>query len=104
MLVVLSMTFALVTAARAGSHASPQQRFDDGGVRIGLTAEDSDASGAHVDTVEAQPDAPDHLGDVLLSQVSVGVGDASLRALVKRIEGSRQYADVGVHGSRVGGE
>jgi hypothetical protein len=45
------------------------QRLGDVGVVIRLAARDPDSGGADVGAVQAQPDALDHLGHVLLAQV-----------------------------------
>jgi hypothetical protein len=80
-LVHAGVPLALVAAAAAGRHAGLQQGPGDVGVVLGLAAGDPDGGGADVGAVQAQPDAADHLGDVLLAQVGVGVGGAGLGAV-----------------------
>jgi predicted metal-binding membrane protein len=93
---------ALVAAASADRHARLKQRLGDAGGVVRGTAGDVGGDGADVGAVQAQPDAPDHLADVLLAQVGVGVGDAGLRALSHRVDGRGQHVRVNVQGGWVG--
>jgi DNA-binding response OmpR family regulator len=95
-LVMLGMPPALVTTALAGGHAGFQQRPGDAGVVVRLAADHPGGGGADIDTIEAQPDALDHLGQVLLGQVGVGVGGAGLGAVAERVDGGGQHAGVSV--------
>src|SRR5690242_12037421 len=63
----VSMPLALVTAALADGHAGLQQRPGDVSVVACRAADDRGGSRAHIGAVQAQPDAPDHLGHALLS-------------------------------------
>ncbi len=101
-LVQPGMALALVAAALAGGHAGLQQRPGDACVGLGLAAGDPDGGGAHVGAVQAQPDALDQLGQVLLAQVVVGVGGAGLGAVVERADGGGQHAGVDVEVAWVG--
>jgi hypothetical protein len=89
-LVNLGMPLALVATALACGHAGFQQRPEDVGVVIRLAARDPDGGGADVGAVQAQPDALNHLGQVLLAQAIVRVGGAGLGAIVERVDGASQ--------------
>src|SRR5215472_14893886 len=78
--VVLGMPLALVTTALADGHASLQQRPGDVGVVLRQAADDPAGGSTDIRAVQAQPDAPDHLGQVRLAQVGVGIGVAGLGA------------------------
>src|SRR5580658_8364072 len=90
----MSVPLALIAAALADGHAGLQQRPGEAGVVLHLAAYDPRGGGADIDAVQAQPDAPDHLGHVLLAQVSGVVGIAGLGAVAQRVDGGGQYADV----------
>jgi hypothetical protein len=92
---------ALVAAAFADGHAGLQQRPGDVGVVGRLSACHSDGGGADIGAVQAQPDARDHLGQVLRAQVGVDVGDAGLRAVAERVDGGGQHTGVDVDGAGV---
>jgi hypothetical protein len=62
--------------------------------KVGPSAHLLAGASADIGAVQAQADAPDHLGYVLSAQVYVGVGDAGLRAVVDRVDGSGQHGDV----------
>src|SRR5215471_19360251 len=64
--VVLGVPLALVTAALADGYARLQQRPGHGGVGICLTAYHPEGGGTDIGAIQAQPDALDHLGQVLL--------------------------------------
>src|SRR6266498_234054 len=100
--VPLGMVLALVAAALAGGRAGLQQRPGDACVVLGLAAGDPDGGGADVGAVQAQPDALDQLGDVLLAQVGVGVGGAGLGALDERVHGGGQHAGFDIEVAWVG--
>jgi len=102
MRVHLRVPLALVAAALADRHACLKQRLGDVGGVVCRTASDLGGDGADVGAVQAQPDAPDHLGQVLLAEVSVGVRDAGLSAIVDRVDGRGQHVGVDVQGGRVG--
>ena len=70
------MPFALIAAVLADGHACLQQRPGGAGVIFRQAADDPAGGGADIGAVPAQPDARDHLGQVLLAQVSVGIGGA----------------------------
>jgi hypothetical protein len=69
---------------------------DDVDVVLPLAADGPRGRDADIGAVQAQPDAPDHLAHVLLSQVAAGVGDARLRAIIERVDGRGQQAGVDV--------
>ncbi len=96
------MPLALVAAALAAGHAGLQQRLGDVGVVLRLAAGDPGGGGADIGAVQAQPDARDHLGQVLLAQVGVGVGGAGLGAVGERVDGGGQHAGVDIDGAWVG--
>src|SRR4029450_3223715 len=77
-LVQVGMPLALVAGALAGGRAGVQQRPGDVGVILGLGAYEPDGGGADVGAVQAQPDALDQLGHVLLAEVVVGAGGTGL--------------------------
>jgi hypothetical protein len=91
---VPGMPLALITAALADGHAGLQQRADHVGVVLRQAAYDPSSGGADIDAVQAQPDAPDHLGQVLRTQVSVDVGGTGLSAVSECIDSGSQHADV----------
>ena len=90
----MGMPLALIAAALADGRAGPQQQPGGAGVKLRRAAEDPGGGGADIGAVQAQPDAFDHLGQVLLTQVSVGVGDAGLSAVAGRFDGGGQQADI----------
>src|SRR5215475_11828948 len=67
-----------------------------------LAADHAEGGGADVGAVQAQPDAFDHLGQVLLGQVGVGVGGAGLGAVAERLKSGSQRTGVGGEGAGVG--
>jgi len=97
----VGVPFALIAAALADGHAGLQQRPGDVGVVVRRAADDPGGGRADIGAVQAQPDAPDHLGHVLLAQVRVGIGGTGLRAVVNRVDGGGQQGDVHVHGALV---
>ena len=101
-LMVVGMPRAFVAAALADGHASLQQRPGDAGVAGRLASHDPESGGAHIGAVPAQPDARDHLGEVLFAQVIVGVGDARLGAVTERVDRCRQHTGAGVQGTWAG--
>ncbi len=92
MLVHLGMPLALVAAAFANGHTGLQKWPGDAGGVLGLAACDPDGGSADIGAVQAQPDALDQLGQVLLAQVVIGVGGAGLEAVVERVDSGGQYA------------
>jgi hypothetical protein len=95
------MSLALVPATPADGNASLQQQLDHVGVVASLAACDPAGGGAHIGAVHAQPDAPGHVGNVLLAQVVVGIGGAGLGAVAERVDGGGKRADVDVDDARV---
>src|SRR5215469_7315094 len=98
----LGMPLALVAAALADGHAGLQQGPGDVGVVGRRAAHDPDGGGADIGAVQAEPDACDHLGHVLLAQVGVDVGGAGLGTVAERIDGGGQHLGIGAGGGRVG--
>ena len=84
------MALALVTAALADGDTGFEQRPHDVGIVFGRPAEHAGCGAAYVRAVQAQPYALHHVGEIFLAQVGVGVGDARLDAIVKRVEGVAQ--------------
>jgi hypothetical protein len=78
------MPLALIAAALADGHAGLQQRPGEAGAVHRLACYDPHGGGADIDAVQAQPDAPDHLGHVLLAQVSGVVSFAGLGPVAER--------------------
>src|SRR5215468_908159 len=93
---------ALVAAALAAGHARLQQGPGDAGVVGRRAAYDPDGGGADVGALQAQPDARDHLGHVLLAQVGVDIGGAGLGAVVERVDGGGQHIGIGAGGGWIG--
>ena len=81
------MTLALVTAALADGDAGFEQWPHYAGVVLGRPAQHARCRSANVRAMQAQPHAPHNVGEILLAQVGIGVGDASLDAIVQRVEG-----------------
>src|SRR5579859_6485273 len=98
----IGMPLALIAAALADGYAGLQQRPDEAGVVLRLAADHPCGGGADIDAVQAQPDAPDHLGHVLLAQVSGVVGIAGLDAVAERVDRGGQHARVDSPDARVG--
>src|SRR5439155_2594911 len=69
-------SLTLVAAALADGRAGLQQRPGHVGVVLRRSAQDADGDGAEVGALQAQPDAPHHLGEVPFAQVGVDVGRA----------------------------
>ncbi len=97
-LVVPGVPPAFIAAALADGHAGLQQRPGSAGIVFGQAAEDSGGGGADIGAVQAQPDALDHLGQVRLAQVGIGVGGTGLSAVASRVDGLRRQARVEVQG------
>src|SRR5580704_5165506 len=100
-LMVLGMPLALIAAALADRCAGLQQRLGDVGVVLHPAGGNPDGGGADIGAVQAQPDAPDHLGHVVLAQIGVDVGSASLGAIVEGVDGSDQHVGVDADGAWV---
>ena len=98
----VGVPLALIAAALADGRAGLQQRPGGTGVVFGQAADDPGGGGTDIGAVQAQPDARDHFGQVLLAQVSVGVGGAGLGAVADRVDGGGQQVSVDGHGNRVG--
>jgi hypothetical protein len=98
----VGMPLALIAAALADGRARPYQQPGGGEVTPGRAAKDADGGGADIGAVQAQPDARDHFGEVLLAQVSVGVGSAGLGAVAGRVDGGRQQPRIDMDGVLVG--
>jgi hypothetical protein len=86
----MSVAVALVTAALADGDTGFEQRQHDVGVVLGRPAEHAARGNADVRAVEAEPNAPHHVREILLAEVRVGVSDAGLDAVVQRVEGIAQ--------------
>src|SRR5215469_18348173 len=93
---------ALVAAALADGDTGLQQRPGDMSVVLRLAGHDPHRGGADIGAVEAQPDALDHLGQVLLAQVGLGVGNAGIGAVAERVDGGGQHTGVGIQSTGVG--
>jgi len=92
----------LVAAALADCRAGLEERRDDVGVVLRLAADDTGGRDAYIGAVQAEPDAPDHLGYVLLAQVTTGVGYARLGAIVECVDRGGQQAGIDVETDRAG--
>jgi hypothetical protein len=99
---VLGVPLALVAAALADGHAGLQQRLGHIGVVRRRAADDPGDGGADIGAVQAQPDALDHLGQVVLAQVSVDVSGTGLDTVADRVDGAGQHVGVNVDGAREG--
>ena len=88
------MALALVTAALADGDTGFEQRPRDVGIVLGRPAEHAGCSSAYVRALQAQPYALDHVREIFLVQVGVGVGDAGLDAIVQRVEGIAQESRI----------
>src|SRR5689334_8747220 len=93
---------ALVAAALAAGHAGLEQGPGDAGVVDRGAAYDPDGGGADVGALQAQPDARDHLGQVLLAQVGVDIGGAGLGAVAERVDGGGEHLGIGAGRGWVG--
>jgi len=102
MLVVAGVPCALVAAARADGDAGLQQRRGNADGGGGRPAHYPHGGGADVGAIPAEPDARDHRGHVLLTQISVGAGDAGLGTVAERVDGGGQDAGIGVDVAWVG--
>jgi hypothetical protein len=80
------MAFAFVAAGAAYDNAGLEEWPHDLGVKFGRSTENRSSGTADVGAVQAQPDAFDHVGQVVLAQIRVRVDDASLNAVVQRID------------------
>jgi hypothetical protein len=87
MRVMRRMLLALVGAGFASGRARLQEQPGDIGVALGLAACDPDGRATDVGTVQTQTNALDEVGPMLLSQISVCVRDASLKAVAERVYG-----------------
>src|SRR5690242_9365408 len=101
-LVVPGVPLALVAAVLADGYAGLQQWPSDVEVICRLAAHHRDGGAADIGAVQAQPDTRDHLGQVLLAQVGVDVGDAGLCAVAERVDGGCQQVGVDADGAWVG--
>jgi hypothetical protein len=88
------MALALVSAALADGDTGFEQGPHDVGVVLGRPAQHPACRNAHVRALQAQPYAFHHVGEILLAQVGVGVGDAGLDAIVQRVEGIAQESRI----------
>jgi hypothetical protein len=77
----LRVLLALVPAHPTALHTGLKGGARRGTVELGLAREDPAGRQAHVGAIEAELDAAEHLLHVVLTEVSVGVGDASLSAV-----------------------
>jgi hypothetical protein len=80
------MAFAFVAAASAYDNTGLEEWPHDAGVKFGRSTENRSSGTADVGAVQAQPNALDHVGEVVLAQIRVRVDDASLNAVVQRID------------------
>jgi len=87
MRVIRRMLLALVGAGFASGRARLQEQPGDIGVALGLAACDPDGRATDVGTVQAQTNALDEVGPMLLSKISVCVRDARLKAVGERVYG-----------------
>ena len=87
---LVSVAVALVTAALTDGDTGFEQRPHDLGVVLGWPAEHAASGNADVRALQAEPNAPHHVREILLAQVRVGVSDAGLDAVVQRVEGIAQ--------------
>src|SRR5713101_3639613 len=88
------MALALVTAARADGDTGFEQRPHDVGIVLSRTAEQAGCGSAYVRAVQAQPYALDHVREIFLAEVCVGVGDAGLDTIVQRVESIAQESRI----------
>ena len=88
------MSLTLVPATRADRRARLEQGARDAGVVGRHAACDPHGGSADICAVQAQPDAGDHLGDVLIAQVSVSISGARLSAVVERVDGGGEQFGV----------
>jgi hypothetical protein len=82
------MPLALVAAAPADGRARLDQRPDDAVIPDNRAAQHGCGSCADIRAVQAQADARDHLDQMRLAQVGVGVGTAGLRAVSRSLDDS----------------
>jgi hypothetical protein len=92
MLVVGRMPFTLLGADAARLGASLHHRSCEFRLELGLPAEDVSGGDAHVAAVQAQPDAADQGGYVVLGEVSVRASGAALRAVEASLDARNQRA------------
>jgi hypothetical protein len=85
-----SVSLALIAAALANGHTRLKQRLGYVEVEVDLATQDLDASGADINTVEAQADTFDQVWHIGFAQVRAGVSDTGLRAFVERTDGGSQ--------------
>lgn len=95
-LVHRGVSLALVTAALADGHTGLKLRPDDLGVPHGRAAQDPGGSRADIHSVLAQPDARDHIGQVRLAQVGIGIGDAGLDTAAERVDRRSQHIHIAI--------
>jgi hypothetical protein len=82
------MPLALVAAAPADGRARLDQRPYDAAVPGSRAAQHGCGSCADIRAVHAQANARDHLGQMQLAQVGVGIGTAGLRAVSRSLDDS----------------
>jgi hypothetical protein len=94
MLVVGRMPLALLRADAARLGASLHHWPCEFRLELGLPAEDVSGGDAHVAAVQAQPDAEDQGGYVVLGEISVRAGRAALRAVKAGVDTRNQRASL----------
>src|SRR5260370_894240 len=95
------MPFAFVTAARADGDTGLEEQRYAAEVVLGWSTENPSSGSADVGGVQAQPNALDHVGEVALAQIRVRVDDASLNAIVQRVDRLAEDAAVETRIERV---
>jgi len=91
MLVVGRMPLTLLRADAARLGASLHHRPCEFRLELGLPAEDVSGGDAHVAAVQAQPDAADQGGYVVVGEVSVRASGAALRAVEAGLDARNQH-------------
>ena len=100
MLVVIRVALALAGADRTELPA--RRHLCSGGLGdvVRLAAEEAGGRVADVGAVQAEPDAPAHLGDVVLRQVCIGAGCAALQAGEALVDAAGQQIAIDLGGAR----
>lgn len=98
MLVVSRMALTLLGADRTLLSARGHLRRRSRGDVLGLAAEGARGRVADVRAVEAESDAPPHLGHVILRQVGIGAGGAALEAGETLVDAPGQQVSVDLSG------
>jgi hypothetical protein len=85
----MPVTLLRADAARLGTGLHDRAR--EFRFELGLPAEDVSGGDTHITAVQAQPDAADQGGYVVLGEVSVRAGGAALRAVEAGVDTRDQY-------------